>query len=142
MQIENTSGPYQELDVQALAIAVFRDEKADDGFLKDLDAITGGVIKSVIESEELKGKEAETVYIHLVGNSAIKARRLLLIGVGDPGEYTTTQVSQMAGTATRVLRGKSVKSIAIVPRLEGKAEDIGSVVVEGAIMGLFEPDKY
>jgi leucyl aminopeptidase len=142
MQIENTTGSYQELDVQALAIAVFKDEKADDGFLKDLDAITGGVIRSVIESEELKGKEAETVYLHLMNNNDIKAGRLLLVGVGDRDEYTTTQASQMAGTAARALRGKNAKSIAIVPRLEGKAEDIGSVVVEGAIMGLFEPDKY
>src|SRR5688572_23138941 len=142
MQIENTSGPYQELDVQALAIAVFKDEKADDGFLNDLDAITGGVIKSVIESEELKGKEGETVYLHLMNNNDIKAQRLLLVGVGDRAEYTTAQAAQMAGTATRVLRGKNAKSISIVPRLEGNAEEIGSVVVEGAIMGLFEPDKY
>jgi leucyl aminopeptidase len=142
MQIENTSGPYQELDVQALAIAVFKDEKADDGFLNDLDAITGGVIKSVIESEELKGKEGETVYLHLMNNNDIKAQRILLVGVGDRAEYTTAQAAQMAGTATRVLRGKNAKSISIVARLEGNAEEIGSVVVEGAIMGLFEPDKY
>ena len=80
MQIESTNGSYRDLDVQALAIAVFKDEKADDGFLKDLDSITGGVIKSVIDSEELKGKEGETVYLHLAGNSSIKAQRLLLVG--------------------------------------------------------------
>jgi hypothetical protein len=84
MDIEGKTGSYQELDVQALAIAVFKDEKADDGFLKDLDALTGGVIMSVIDSEELKGKEAETVFLHLVGNKEIKAQRLLLVGVGEP----------------------------------------------------------
>ncbi|HKO97311.1 MAG TPA: leucyl aminopeptidase [Pyrinomonadaceae bacterium] len=142
MQIENSNGPYKELDVQAVAIAVFKDEKADDGFLKDLDEITGGVVRSVIESEELKGKEAETIYLHLVGNSKIKAKRLLLVGVGEREDYTTTQVAQMAGTAVRVLRGKNATSIAVVPRLEGAAADVASVTVEGAIMGLFEPDKY
>src|SRR5712691_9928404 len=107
MNIEGRSGSYQELDGQAVAITVFKDEKADDGFLKDLHAITGGVIKSVIDSEELKGKEAETVYLHLVGNSEIKAQRLLLVGVGERSEYTTAHVSQMAGTAVRALRGKN-----------------------------------
>jgi len=92
MQIESNSGSYREIDVQAVAIAVFKDERADDGFLKDLDEITGGVIRSVIDSEELKGKEGETVYLHLVGNSEIKAQRLLLVGVGERDEYTTTQV--------------------------------------------------
>ena len=142
MQIESTNGSYRDLDVQALAIAVFKDEKADDGFLKDLDSITGGVIKSVIDSEELKGKEAETVYLHLVGNSEIKAQRLLLVGVGERDEYTPAQASQMAGTAVRALRGKNAKSIAVVPRLEGNAEEIASVVVEGSFMALFDPDKY
>jgi leucyl aminopeptidase len=143
MQIESTNGSYRDLDVQAIAIAVFKDEKADaDGFLKELDSVTGGVIKSIIESEELKGKEAETVYLHLVGNGEIKARRLLLVGVGERGEYTNAQASQMAGTAVRALRGKNVKSIAILPRLEGDPEEIASVVVEGAFMALFDPDKY
>jgi leucyl aminopeptidase len=142
MQIESTNGSYRDLNVQALAIAVFKDEKADDGFLKDLDSITGGLIKSVVDSEELKGKEAETVYLHLVGNSEIKAQRLLLVGVGEREDYTPAQVSQMAGTAVRALRGKNAKSIAIVPRLEGNPEEIASVVVEGSVMALFDPDKY
>ena len=42
MQVEGTRGGYQEVDVQALAIAVFKDEKGDDGFLKELDARTVG----------------------------------------------------------------------------------------------------
>ena len=36
----------------------------------------------------------------------------------------------MAGTAVRALRGKNVKSIGLVPRLDGKAEEIASVAVE------------
>src|SRR6185312_6680271 len=39
-------------------------------------------------------------------------------------------------------RSKGIKSVAIVPRSEGDAETEASTVVEGAIMGLFEPDKY
>ena len=142
MQIESTNGSYRELDVEALAIAVFKDEKADEGFLKELDSQTGGVVKSVIESEELKGKEAETVYLHFVGNSGLKAQRLLLVGVGERDEYSSAQVSRMAGTAVRALRGKNVKSIALVPRLEGNAEDVASVAVEGSFLALFDPDKY
>jgi leucyl aminopeptidase len=142
MQIESTSGPYQDLDVEALAIAVFKDEKADDGFLKDLDSITGGVVKSVIDSEELKGKEAETVYLHFVGNSGTRAQRLLLVGVGERDDYSSAQASQMAGTAVRALRGKNVKSVALVPRLDGNAEDVASAVVEGSFMALFDQDKY
>ncbi|HWN11500.1 MAG TPA: leucyl aminopeptidase [Pyrinomonadaceae bacterium] len=142
MQVESSNGSYRDIEVQALAIAVFKDETADDGFLMDLDTLTGGVIKSVIASEELKGKEAETVYLHLVGNRAIKAQRILLVGVGEREEYNAAQASQMAGTAVRTLRGKSVKSIALVPRLEGKADDVAAASVEGAFLSLFDLDKY
>src|SRR6185295_2449703 len=143
MQIESTNESYRDLDLQAIDIVVFKDEKADaDGFLKDLDSVTGGVIKSIIDSEEIKGKEGETVYLHLVGNTAIKSQRLLLVGVGERADYGNAQASQMAGTAVRALRSKNVKSIGIVPRLEGNAEEISSAVAEGAFMALFDPDKY
>jgi len=142
MQVDSSNGSYRDIDVQALAIAVFKDETAADGFLMDLDNLTGGVIQSVIDAEELKGKEAETVFLHLVGNREIKAQRILLVGVGERGEYNAAQASQMAGTAVRALRGKSVKSIAVVPRLEGKADDVAAAVVEGAFLSLFDLDKY
>ena len=142
MQIESTTKAYNDIDTHALVIPVFKDEQPGQGFLKDVDAATGGIVKSVIEAEELKGKEGETVYLHLLNNHQIKAQRLLLVGVGEQGDYTRTQVSQMAGTAVRLLRGKSVKSLAIVPRLDGSADDLASAVVEGAVMATFDPDKY
>ena len=142
MQIESTTNAYTDIDTHALVIPVFKDEKADDGFLKKLDEATAGIVKTVIESEELKGKEGETVYLHLLNNDRIKAQRLLLVGVGDQNEYGRTQVSQMSGTAMRLLRSKNVKSLAIVPRLEGGADDLASAAVEGSVMAIFDPDKY
>lgn len=143
MEVHVSEGPLKEQDVQALAVAVFKDEKADDGFMKELDGATGGLIKSVIESEELKGKEGETVYVHLAGgNEGLKARRLLLVGVGVREDYKAAQVSQMAGTAVRFLRSKNIKSLALVPRAEGEAARFTTAAAEGAVMGIFEPDKY
>lgn len=142
MQVEGRTGRYHEIDTQALAIAIFKDERVDQGFLKDLDAATGGVIKSVIDSEELKGKEGETVYLHLSRTPGIKAQRLLLIGAGDRQDYQAAQVSQLAGTAARFLRGKNVKSLGIVTRAEGDPETVASAAVEGVFIGIFELDKY
>lgn len=142
MEVQTGTGRYTEQDVQALAVAVFKDEKADEGILKELDEAAGGVLKSVIESEELKGKEGETVYVHLVEGRGLRARRLLLIGVGERENFKSAQVSQMAGAAARFLRGKNVKSIGLVTRAEGDVEAVAAAAVEGATIGLFEPDKY
>jgi leucyl aminopeptidase len=142
MQIEASAGRYQDTDVQALAVAVFKGEKADEGFLKELDELTSGLVKSVIDSEELKGKEGDTAYLHLLSVGSAKARRLLLVGVGDRDEYKTAQTARMAGTAARILRGKGIKSCALVPRAAEQPEKVVATAIEGAIMGLFEPDKY
>ncbi|MDQ1559339.1 MAG: leucyl aminopeptidase [Pyrinomonadaceae bacterium] len=144
MDIQVSTGRVGEVDVQALAVAVFKDEQAHEGFLQELDAATGGLIKSVIESEELKGKEGETVYLHLgEGRGELKAKRLLLVGVGERESYKAAQVSQMAGTAARALRARNVKTVGLIARgAETDAERSAEVSVEGVLMSLFEPDKY
>ena len=142
MQFEASAGPYEQIDVHALAVTVFKDEKVSEDFLKKLDELSGGLVKSAIESEEFSGKEGETAYFHLIGNSKLKARRLLLVGVGPASEYKTAHVSQMAGTAVRSLRVKNAKTIAIVPRAHGATEEVAASAVEGSLMGSFEPDKY
>ncbi|MFN2453734.1 MAG: leucyl aminopeptidase [Pyrinomonadaceae bacterium] len=144
MRVTGSAKRYTEEDAEALAVAVFKDEKADEGFLKELDEAANGVISSVIETGELKGKEGETVYVHLAGGGkgGLKAKRLLLIGVGERSDYKPAQISQVAGAALRFLRGKNIKSIAFVPRVEADAEIIIAAAIEGALMGVFEPDKY
>ena len=142
MQVEANRGPIEELDVQALAVAVFKDEKAGDGFLKELDELSGGFVSSAIEAEEFSGKEGETAYFHLVGNDKLKARRLLLVGVGELKEYTTASVSNMAGTAVRALRAKNAKSIAVVPRVTKDTQSAAAAAVQGAFISVFDPDKY
>ena len=143
MELKGSAGPYRDEDVQALAVAVFKDEKADEGILKELDEAAGGVVRSCIESEELKGKEGETVYVHLTaGSGGVKAKRLLLVGVGERDDYKAAQISQFAGTVARFLRSKNIKTVALVPRADADAEASASAAIEGAIMSLFEPDKY
>ena len=141
MDVRGNAQPINKVDTDALAVAVCKGEKADDGVLKTLDKATGGIISSVIKSEEFSAKEGETAYFHLT-DGTLKARRLLLIGCGERGDYKARQVSQMAGTAARFLRSKNAKTIAIVPRSEGDVEKIAQWTISGAVMGLFEPDKY
>jgi leucyl aminopeptidase len=142
MQVEASQGAFEQLDVQALAIAVFKDEKPTDGFLKKLDDLTKGFIKAAIESEEFTGKEGDTAYFHLIGNDQVKAGRLLLVGVGDAADYKVANVSNMAGTAVRALRAKNAKSIAVVPRIKDNAAAAAAAAVQGAYISVFDPDKY
>src|SRR5207253_8668532 len=141
MDVKGSSQSCKKVDVQALAVPVFKDEKANEGLLKTLDDAIGNLISAVIKTEEFAAKEGETAYFHL-SSKILKARRLLLIGCGERNEYKAAQIAQMAGTATRFLRSKNVKTIAIVPRADVDVEKVAQTAIVGAIMGLFEPDKY
>src|SRR6266478_654215 len=141
MEAIGSSQSCKDVDVEALAVAVFKDEKAGEGLLKTLDEAAGGLITRVIQTEEFAAKTGETAYFLLSGKG-LKAGRLLLIGCGERDAYQTAQISQMAGTASRFLRSKNARSIAIAPRADGDVGKLAQTAMVGAIMGLFEPDKY
>lgn len=143
MEIVAHAGGYQDQDVHTLAVAVFKGEQANEGILRELDEAAGGAVASVIQSEELTGKEGEIVFLHLASTqNKLKARRLLLIGVGEKNDYRMPQVSQFAGTATRQSRGKNNRTLAIVPRHEGDAVATARAATEGAIFSTYDLDKY
>ena len=108
MQVEANRGPIEELDVQALAVAVFKNEKSDDGFIKKLDELSGGLVSSALEAEEFSGKEGETCYFHLVGNDKLKARRLMLVGAGEAEAFRQIIHQLFIGVADARVQGCNI----------------------------------
>ena len=108
MDVRGSSQSLTKVETDALAVPVFKGEKADDEFLRELDKAVGGLISAVIKTEEFAAKEGETAYFPVPGR-ALKAQRLLLIGCGERKDYKARQVSQMAGSATRFCEARTPK---------------------------------
>lgn len=142
MKSQAITDKFQEANVEALAVAVFKDEKATSGVLKDFDKMTGGLIASVMKEEDFKGKKGETALLRFKGGGGIKAGRLLLVGVGDKKDYKASNVGELSGAATRFLRKRNLKSFALLPRCEGDATEIAQNAMQGVITSQFELDKY
>jgi leucyl aminopeptidase len=142
MKTQAITGNFQEANVDALAVAVFKDEKASSGVLKDLDKLTGGIIASVIKNEEFKGEVNETALVRFAAKGKVKASMLLLIGVGDKADYTAASVANVAGAATRFLRKRNVKSFALLPRSDGEDREVAQNAAQGFVTSQFELDKY
>lgn len=147
MNIEVSTSSFNNLNTPVLIVAVFKDEKPDSGILQELDVLTAGVLRSVFDAEELKGKDGETAFLHFAPNENLKTNRLLLIGVGDKSEYTAAKIAQFAGTAARFCRSKNIKSFALVPRAAenangDNAEQTAQAAASGVVLSLFELDKY
>ncbi len=142
MKTQAITGNFQEANVDALAVAVFKDEKASSEILKDLDKLTGGIISSVIKNEEFKGDVGETALIRFSAKGKGKASILLLVGVGDKSDYKVASVANLSGTATRALRKRNVKSFALLPRSDSGATEVAQNAAQGFVTSQFELDKY
>jgi len=96
----------------------------------------------LMASGEVTGKMLETTLLHKP--SRLKAKRLLLIGGGKAKTFSSAEVRKLAGAAVRALKAKGVKSFAIVaPALDqGGLTDAVKAIVEGALVGDFEPNYY
>ncbi len=142
MKFQGITGSFTEANVEALAVAVFKGEKAASTELKDLDKLTGGLIAEVMKAEGFKGDAGQTALLRFAAKGSVKATRLLLVGVGDKAEYVGHSIAAFAGTATRYLRKRNVKSFAAMPRGGVSAVEAVQQTVQGVITSQFDIDKY
>lgn len=140
MEVKADSRKFYEIECDALAVSVFEGEKPESGVLAELDQRIGGVLTSLIETGEFIGKASESAYVHSTGE--MKARRLLLLGAGKRDEFKADNVRRMAGVAARTLRGKKARTFAFLQRFGLDASECAQAATEGALLALFEPDKY
>jgi leucyl aminopeptidase len=140
MEVRAEFAKFYDVEADALVVIIYEGEKADEGALKELDERAGGIISETLGSDEMRGKQGDMVYVHRPGN--IRARRLLLIGAGKREDFSFDTIRRVGGSAARFLRGKGARSVAILRRSQLEIGKSAQAVVEGALLGLFEPDMY
>src|ERR1041385_2016347 len=132
MEVKADYAKFYEVETDALVVMIYEGETADDGALKELDERAGGVIREMLGSDDMRGKQGEMVYLYRPGQ--IRARRLLLVGAGKREEFSLDMVRKVTGSAARFLRGKGARSMAVLRRSQ---LDLGKAVqaaTEGAIL--------
>src|SRR5438045_3549215 len=136
MKFQGLTGNFGEANVEALAVAVFKGEKASSADLKELDKLTGGLIAEVMKAEEFKGDAGQTALLRFPAKKG-RASRLLLVGVGERSDYRSNSVFALSGTATRYLRKRNVKSFALFARGSADAAEVAQQAVTGFITSQF-----
>jgi leucyl aminopeptidase len=97
--------------------------------------------KDVIASGEVTAKPFETTLLHRP--QGLKAKRLLLLGGGKSKSFSSSDLRKLAGAAVRALKSKSIRNFAFaVPETPIPAPEAITAIVEGAIIGEFEPGYY
>jgi leucyl aminopeptidase len=118
-----------QVEAEALIVPVFQGRR---------DARFGAA--DLFDSGEIAGKQLELTLLH--HPPGVQATRVLLAGAGNPEKFDTAEMRRLSGAAIRYLKAKSIKTVAFDLEPEFAGDDFASAVVEGAILGDFEPDRY
>ncbi len=129
------STPLSQVDTPLLAVAVAQGSAVPTS-LAELDRAAGGVVARAITSGDFKGKRDETTLLYPGG---AKPERVLLVGLGKPGEVTRNTIRRAAAVAGKRARALGAKQLAfaVVPEARNgvSARDLGQTSVEGAAHG-------
>src|SRR5256712_2359068 len=129
------STPLPQIATPLLAAAPARGG-AVPASLADLDRAAGGIVARAITSGDFKGKRDETALLY---PSGAKPQRVLLVGLGKPGEVTRNTIRRAAAVAAKRARALGTKQLAFAVAPEARngvsARDLGQAAVEGAAHG-------
>src|SRR5256884_5945434 len=129
------STPLAQVTTPLLALALPQGGTVPPS-LAELDRAAGGVVARAITSGDFKGKRDETALLYPGGATP---QRLLLVGLGKPGDVTRNSVRRAAAVAAKRARALGAAQFAFAIAAEARngiaAADVGQVVVEGAAQG-------
>lgn len=132
MRIEIETVPLERVETDALVAVAFDKDSERPSLLRRLNELATGWIEELYESGEFAGKPLEIALLHRPAGLA--AKRLLLVGAGKP----PGDLRRSLGAAVRHLKPRGVDTITVA--IENSADL--PAVVEGALLGDYEPDRY
>ena len=106
------------------------------------DARVKAAAAEVLKSGEFKAGANETLLLH--SPAKLGAKRLLLVGLGKEAKATAHAVRNAAGSAIRFAKPRGIRKVALALP-EGAGLDAAAAtrtVVEGALLGDYDPDTY
>ena len=112
MKLSVKFGAAEKEPTDVIIISLFENVKKIPSELNALDKASGRAISSLLQNRDFNGKLNETVIVPT--DKKIIPKRILLVGLGKPDEFSLDKVRQATGTATRVVQGKKYKNPSIL----------------------------
>jgi leucyl aminopeptidase len=95
---------------------------------------------TVLSGGEFKADANETLLLH--SPLGLKAKRLLLVGLGKGAKVTQHEIRKAAGTAVRFAKPRGIKALAIAVPEGFDSRSAVRAIAEGAILADFDSDTY
>jgi len=149
MQVKVTVDSPRDIKVDVLAIAVDEikgKQKKLPAALTALDTAAGGAVSQVVKNGDFTGKKGESlvVYPQASGRGALRAGRLLLVGVGSSEAPTLEEFRALGGRVAKGARARRATKIAlVVPKAAGHGNAaVCQALAEGAVLADYKYDRF
>ena len=145
MKVSVVTQSAREVAADLLAVPVF--QLPEKGWklpsaVSAVDKALSSALSAAVASGDFRGKAGD---VHLVyGDGRLKARRVLLVGLGEEGKVDREAVRRAAGQAvSEADRRKAGKVAVLAPRTRNlAAADVGQSLAEGAVLGSYRFTRY
>ncbi|MBI3202053.1 MAG: leucyl aminopeptidase [Myxococcales bacterium] len=137
LHIQTASGDPTTAAVDLIAVLVTEGGLDKQKVVADLDRALGGALLENAKLAEFTGKPDQSLDLPTMGR--LKARRVLLLGVGAKRAHEPARLRAAAATAARAAQGAKAKSLGFALPVEGI--DL-RVIAEGIGLGAYRFTKY
>jgi len=153
MKTELSFSPLAQIETELLAVTAVDTQTAKgpdakpQPVLLTSDEAVRAAAAAVLSSGEYKAGTNEAVMLH--APAGLKAKRLLIVGLGKKAKATVHAVRNAGGTAVRYTKPRAIRNLTFA--LPDAPQDLDLTLpatactraaVEGAFVGDFDPDTY
>ena len=137
MKVEISTKRLEAVAADALVVGLYVGETKLPERLARLDRAAQGQLKRVLDAEKFQGKSGQVTHAHADG------RRIVVAGLGPRAETTSEVLRRAAAAGVRRARDLGARTVAaevLGDRLTARQR--AQAVVEGAILGTYQFDRY
>ncbi len=143
MEVLVKTGGIDKESVDAMVLMLYEGDATPQGAAAMIDKALDGAVTALRQEGEFSGKPKQQSILQTQGR--LKAKKVVLVGLGKPEKLTLEGLRQAAGSAAQYARGLRASTLAVT--IEGAEPTIGpsevaQAVTEGMILGLYRFDKF
>jgi len=122
MRYATTTTAAERISTDCLIVTLFEKNRLDDT-TSALDETAGGVIRTALRNGDITGKSGQTLMLYQPGG--LKARRLLLLGLGERDAFSPKALGEaLAGACRQLDQSGSRDATLLMPAaLESSADN-------------------
>ena len=123
LEFRTTGASATAVDVDAVIVGVF-DDKTLSPSAAAIDGASGGVIRKLVEAGDVSGKPGATTRLFDV--PSVTARRVVLVGLGEPGKLDGSRFRKAASESAKALKEiPVVRAASFLPEIEVPGCNLG-----------------